>query len=101
MTRFVLFAVMCFSAGIAQAASKQDKLCDDFAYASQQLADLRISGSSKAKAQKIVLGQYEADQVVYVQTIPALADFVYGLSKEDLRSDVEAAFAKQCKGYKG
>jgi hypothetical protein len=97
-------AVTVFCALLAAPAfsqSAQDKLCDDFAYVSQQLADLRLGGSDEAEAQKIVAGQYEQDQQVYLQMIPVLSVQVYGWTDAQLKGDVEGDFAKQCKAYKG
>ncbi|WP_085308229.1 hypothetical protein [Planktotalea arctica] len=102
MIRFALFAAL--SAGVAMpvaAQSKKDRFCEELAYASQQLADLRIGGSDETEAMLSVAGQYEEGQVNHLQMMPYLSSFVYGLSDEQLKGDVEGAFAEQCKGFKG
>ena len=100
--RCVAVAVLCVSVACpAFAKSKKDKFCEELAYASQQMADLRIDGSDEKEAQLIVAGQYEDDQINHLQMIPYLSSFVYGLDDENLAGDVEASFSEQCKGFEG
>jgi hypothetical protein len=100
--RLVTLAVISTCIALPAAAkSKKDKFCEELAYASQQMADLRIDGSSEEEVRLMVAAQYEDDQVTHLQMMPYLSAFVYGLNKEQLSEDVEAAFSEQCKGYKG
>ena len=100
--RLVTLAVISTCIALPAAAkSKKDKFCEELAYASQQMADLRIDGSSEEEARLMVAAQYEDDQVTHLQMMPYLSAFVYGLNKEQLSEDVEAAFSEQCQGYKG
>ena len=102
MIRFVLPIALSVSFALPLAAqSKKDQFCDELAYASQQIADLRISGSSEADAQSAIAGQYEENQVNHLQMIPYLSSFVYGLNKTQLKGDVETSFADQCKAFDG
>lgn len=96
-----LTVIATFTALPAAAKSKKDKFCEELAYASQQMADLRIDGSSEEEARLMVAAQYDDDQVTHLQMMPYLSAFVYGLTKEQLSADVETAFSEQCKGYTG
>jgi len=97
-----LGAALAFAApSLALANAKQDRLCGEFAYMAQQLADLRISGTKMDDAQLIVSGQYAPDQLTHLQMVPQLAAFVYALPDGQLTGDVEGGFAAQCKAYKG
>ena len=98
---FTLATVTVLAASPVAAKSKQDKFCEELAYASQQMADLRIDGSTEEEARLSVAAQYEDDQVTHLQMMPYLSAFVYGLNDAQLSEDVEAAFSEQCKGYKG
>ena len=101
-SHFVSCVTLCvFVSMPAAAKSKKDKFCEELAYDSQQMADLRIGGSDEKEAQLIVAGQYDDDQLNHLQMIPYLSSFVYGLDKEKLQGDVEASFSEQCKGFNG
>lgn len=102
MTRFALTAAVVALLGLpAHAKSDQDKLCEEMAKVTQELADLRLSGSDENDAKAAVLAKMDSDEAGKMQLVPTLSAWVYSLQKADLNSDVEAAFAEQCKGYKG
>ena len=64
LTRFAVLALFgMVVADPALAKSKQDKFCEELAYASQQIADLRLGGSSETDAQMMIAGQYDENQL--------------------------------------
>lgn len=102
MIRFAFLTALAGTLALPAAAqSKKDKFCEELASASQQMADLRLAGSSESDAQTAIAAQYDADQVNHTQMVPYLSSFVYGLDKEQLKGDVEASFSEQCKAFKG
>lgn len=102
MIRLVLLTVMSASVAMPLAAqSKKARFCNDLGAASQKIAELRIAGRSETDAQLAMIAYFDKDQVTHLQMVPYLSSFVYGLSDEDLKDDVETAFADQCKAFKG
>ncbi|MEP5154016.1 hypothetical protein [Planktotalea sp.] len=102
MIRLVVLCVLSASVAMPVAAqSKKDRFCNDLGAASQKIAELRIDGSSETDAQLAMIEYFGEDQVTHLQMVPYLSSFVYGLSDADLKDDVGAAFADQCKAFKG
>ncbi|MGB7317745.1 MAG: hypothetical protein WBC85_07245 [Planktotalea sp.] len=102
MIRLTFIAILAASFAMPAAAqSKKDKFCDELASTSQQIADLRIKGSDETDAMLAVAEQYDDSQTNHLQMIPYLSSFVYGLSDDDLKGDVQTSFAEQCKAFKG
>lgn len=98
MIRLALFTALCVSIAMPVAAqSNMDKTCEEFGAASQQIAELRLSGKSEVEAQLAFVENNAASPLLGMQLVPVVSSYVYGLTDEQLAGDVETPFVEQCK----